>query len=65
MYSRCLSLIARDAHNAEEDDGDSPPLFKSVDQFPVHWRIGIDSLEGPVSSSKFLACYDTVFVLLI
>ena len=56
MYSRCLSLIARDAHNAEEDDGDNPPLFKSVDQFPVHWKIGIDSLEGPVSSSKFLAC---------
>ena len=58
MDSRCLSLIARDAHNAEEDDSDNPSLFKSVDQFPVHWRTGIDSLEGPVSSSKFLAWYD-------
>jgi len=48
-------LIARDAHNAEEDDSDNPSLFKSVDKFPVHWRI---SLEGSVSSPKFLAWYD-------
>jgi hypothetical protein len=33
IYSRCLSSIARDAHNAEADDSENPLSCKSVDQF--------------------------------
>lgn len=37
-------VLEDDSDNPEEDDSDNPSLFESVDQFPVHWRIGIDSL---------------------
>ncbi|XP_075644517.1 uncharacterized protein LOC142615660 isoform X3 [Castanea sativa] len=64
MYSRCLSSIARDVHNAEEDDSENPSSCKSVDQFPVHWRIGLEGLAEIMMMLQENRCWEVASLML-
>jgi hypothetical protein len=64
MYSRCLSLIARAVHNAEEDGSENPSPSKSTDQFLIHWRIGLEGLAEIIMVLQANSCWEVASVIL-
>lgn len=64
MYSRCLSSIASNIENVEENDSKDPLPFKSADQSLVHWRTGLEGLAKLIIQSQENHCWEVASVLL-
>ncbi|KAL5834799.1 hypothetical protein ACOSQ4_014296 [Xanthoceras sorbifolium] len=62
MYSRCLSSIAPIIQNVEEDDCVNP--FKSIDQFVVHWKLGLGGLAETVVMLQENHCWEVASLVL-
>ncbi|XP_015577755.2 uncharacterized protein LOC8282035 isoform X1 [Ricinus communis] len=58
VFSRCLSSIAPQIQNAEEDSSENSFPFKSVEEFPVHWKIGIEGLAETIMKLQENRCWE-------
>ncbi|CAK7341723.1 unnamed protein product [Dovyalis caffra] len=64
MYSRCLSSIVPQVQNSEENDSESSYAFKPVDQFPVHWSVGLESLAEIIMKLQESHCWEVASLML-
>ncbi|KAK1587446.1 hypothetical protein Q3G72_012954 [Acer saccharum] len=64
MYSRCLSSIAPIIQNVEEDDSVNSFPFKSIDQFEIHWKLGLEGLAETVVKLQENNCWEVASLML-
>ncbi|KAF5451858.1 hypothetical protein F2P56_026920 [Juglans regia] len=64
VYSRCLSLIAQQVHNAAEDDSKSHLPFNSADQFSDHWKTALEGLAELIMILQANSCWEVASVIL-
>ncbi|XP_058002551.1 uncharacterized protein LOC110658126 isoform X2 [Hevea brasiliensis] len=64
IYSRCLSSIAPQIQNAEEDTSENSFPFKSVEDFPVHWRTSLEGLAEIIVKLQENHCWEVASQML-
>lgn len=64
MYSRCLYSIVPQVQNAEEDSSETSFQLKSGDEFPVHWRIGLEGLAEIIMKLQENHCWEVACLML-
>uniref|UniRef100_A0A2P2M4Z1 DNA-repair protein Xrcc1 N-terminal domain-containing protein n=1 Tax=Rhizophora mucronata TaxID=61149 RepID=A0A2P2M4Z1_RHIMU len=63
VHSRCLASIVPQIQKTEVDV-EIPLPFKSVDQFPAHWKIGLEGLAEIISKLQEIHCWEVASLML-
>ncbi|PON87476.1 Galactose-binding domain-like [Trema orientale] len=64
IYLRCLSSFAQKADNVQDNDSESSSTSKSVDQFLVHWRAGLEGISETILTLQEKGCWEVASVML-
>uniref|UniRef100_A0A6N2NKF6 Uncharacterized protein n=2 Tax=Salix viminalis TaxID=40686 RepID=A0A6N2NKF6_SALVM len=64
MYSRCLSSIVLQVQNTQENESEKSSVFKPVDWFLVHWRIGLEALAEVIMKLQESHCWEVASLML-
>ncbi|KAK6936545.1 hypothetical protein RJ641_033575 [Dillenia turbinata] len=64
MYSRCLSSVAEDVSNSAEDGNENSVQTNVVNQFPVHWKMGLAGLAEIVTMLQGNFCWEVASMVL-
>ncbi|PQP93724.1 uncharacterized protein Pyn_11485 [Prunus yedoensis var. nudiflora] len=64
MYSRFLASIAQRVNDAQGNDSEISFPSTSVDQFPDHWRIGIEVISETILTLQENRCWEVASVVL-
>ncbi|XP_037492516.1 uncharacterized protein LOC105632528 isoform X3 [Jatropha curcas] len=64
MYSRWLASMAPQFQNVEEDGNESSFPSKSAEEFPVHCRIGLESLAEIIMKLQENHCWEVASLML-
>ncbi|EXB70633.1 hypothetical protein L484_023818 [Morus notabilis] len=64
MYSRCLSSIAQKVENAQDNDSETSSVSKPVDQFLLHWRLGLEGISETILTLQEKGCWEVASVML-
>lgn len=64
FYSRCLSSIAQKVNNAPDNDSETSSVSKPVDQFLLHWKVGLDGIAETILTLQEKGCWEVASVML-
>ncbi|WCJ27693.1 hypothetical protein M5689_009419 [Euphorbia peplus] len=64
VYSRCLSSIHPQVQNAADDSSENSFAIKPVEDFSVHWRIGIQGLADVTAKLQESHCWEITSLVL-
>ncbi|KAL5560831.1 hypothetical protein UlMin_037042 [Ulmus minor] len=64
VYSRCLSSIVQKVENTPDNDSETSCISKSVDQFLVHWKAGLEGSAETILSLQEKNCWEVASVML-
>lgn len=64
MYSRCLSSIQQKVENAQDNDSETSSVSKPVDQFLLHWRLGLEGISETILTLQEKGCWEVASVML-
>ncbi|XP_021619452.1 uncharacterized protein LOC110620154 isoform X5 [Manihot esculenta] len=64
IYSRCLSSVAAQVQNAEEDSSENSFPLKSIEVFPIHWRTSLEGLAEIIVKLQENHCWEVASLML-
>ncbi|XP_021829892.1 uncharacterized protein LOC110770086 isoform X1 [Prunus avium] len=64
MYSRFLASIAQRVNDAQENDAEISFPSTSIDQFPDHWRTGLEVISETILTLQENRCWEVASVVL-
>ncbi|XP_059649038.1 uncharacterized protein LOC132294992 isoform X2 [Cornus florida] len=64
MYSRCLSSIAQEVSTSATAENESLLPSNPVDNFPVHWRIGLEGFAKVIMVLQENHCWEVASLML-